>query len=120
MKTEDIQWHIYSNAVAGATQHVTGYHVPSGLTAQASHKSEHKAKTEILLQLAEMMVEFERIKTKVPTLVIERDNGDARCNFCDGPMPCNCPPPTDIDEIIEKDLIARAKYTDLLDERNDN
>ncbi len=119
MKTEDIQWHIYSNAVAGATQNVTGYHVPSGLTAQASHKSLHKAKTEILIQLAELIVEFERIKVAPPPpLILDRDSGDGRCNFCDGPMPCNCPPPENIEEIIEKGLIAKAKYTDLLDERD--
>jgi hypothetical protein len=23
--------------------------------------------------------------------------GDARCNFCDGPMPCHCPEPKDFD-----------------------
>lgn len=42
---------------------------------------------------------------------------NARCNFCDGPMPCYCPPPADVEERIEADMRARAKYSDLLDER---
>ena len=56
MKPEDIQWNIYSNAVAGATHHVTGWHIPSGLTAKASHKSQHKAKIEVL-RLLELELE---------------------------------------------------------------
>ena len=48
---------------------------------------------------------------------IDYETANARCNFCDGPMPCNCPPPEDIDEQINRDMEARAKYSDLLDER---
>jgi hypothetical protein len=32
-------------------------------------------------------IEYERGRQMCP--------GDARCNFCDGPMPCDCPIPKD-------------------------
>ena len=38
-------------------------------------------------------------------------SGDARCNFCDGPMPCSCTPPPDaeLDELHRKDAEARNR-----------
>lgn len=33
----------------------------------------------------------------------------ARCNFCNGPMPCDCKPPDDFDEWFEEDMRARNK-----------
>lgn len=37
--------------------------------------------------------------------------GDARCNFCNGPMPCNCPPPSreKLEKLYEEDARMRDK-----------
>jgi hypothetical protein len=40
-------------------------------------------------------------------------NGDARCNYCDGPMPCYCPRPAGMrseEEEAEQDLEDRNSY----------
>lgn len=42
----------------------------------------------------------------------EGKNGDARCNYCDGQMPCRCERPKDWptpDEEYEADLDARDR-----------
>lgn len=41
--------------------------------------------------------------------------GDARCNFCDGDMPCDCEGPESLDALMEEDLINRSKYDSRMD-----
>jgi len=36
-----------------------------------------------------------------------RSGGDARCNYCDGPMPCDCEPPGD--DTLDHDADAEAR-----------
>ena len=48
---------------------------------------------------------------------IEYETANARCNLCDGEMPCDCPIPDDIDEQIQRQLDDWAKYSDMLDDR---
>jgi peptide chain release factor 1 len=76
-------------------------------------------KGETVEQAVEKQMAPENIKTEIKQdgEWIDYETANAPCNFCNGPMPCNCEPPKDIEKQIDELVDAWAEYSDMLDDR---
>lgn len=101
-KPEDIRIDSYNAAVPGSKYSIRITHLPTGTyTNTHSHQSYFRARKLAEEELASLLYQ----------------TADAPCNFCNGPMPCNCEPPEDIEEQVDEMYDNWVKYSDMLDER---